>query len=107
MSTEPGQAQTVVAPGGPGGGPLAVVLRLAAVAAGVSAWFVFRRSFPASHGPQAFIRYVMVWALCESVGLYGLVLGLLTRDIPAAAPFLLGSAALLVAFRPRPEQFAG
>ncbi len=95
---------TAAAPGGRGSGPLAVVLRLMAVAAGVSAWVIFRRSFPASRGPQALPRYVMVWALCESVGLYGLVLGLLTRDIPAAAPFLLGSAGLLLVFRPRSEQ---
>jgi F0F1-type ATP synthase membrane subunit c/vacuolar-type H+-ATPase subunit K len=91
----------------PGDSPLGGILWLAGATSGVTAWVVFRRSFPAARGQQAFTRYVLVWALCETVGLYGLVLGILTRDLGEALPFLVAAAGLLLAFRPRLEHLAG
>lgn len=53
---------------------------------------------------------VIVWALCEGVGIVGLVLALLSGDAIEGVPFFAAAALLMVAHRPsrwRLEPFAG
>jgi len=57
--------------------------------------------------PQAVsTTYIMCWAMSETAALFGLILGMLSRSLAEAQPFLLVSAALLLWQRPRPAHFA-
>lgn len=54
----------------------------------------------------AFTIYVMCWALADSIALFGLTLGFLSRRLEEALPFLVVAVALLVWQRPRRQHFA-
>jgi F0F1-type ATP synthase membrane subunit c/vacuolar-type H+-ATPase subunit K len=44
--------------------------------------------------------FVVSWALCDAVGLFGLLVALGSSDASRATPFLLGAAALFAIHRP-------
>jgi hypothetical protein len=86
---------------------------MAAAGVDIGAIYVFRRRLPldALAGEpvpapaEVFGSYVVCWALSESVGLFGLVLGIVGRSVAEAQPFLVVAAALLIWQRPRPAHF--
>jgi F0F1-type ATP synthase membrane subunit c/vacuolar-type H+-ATPase subunit K len=95
-----------------GGGPerMGSILMLLAVATGAAALVMHRRLPDARSGrwpddPTAaqalFTRYMVVWALAEAIGLFGLVLRFLGGDGSTALGFVAASAALLVYTRPQ------
>lgn len=96
------------------GAPPGMALALGVVAAAIAlASFAMRRAWierPAREGvldldePAALARFqarsIRIWVLCESIGVFGLVLCFLSGEPWQAVPFLAGSAALLWLHRP-------
>lgn len=79
-----------------------------AVVATLAIWVLRRRVLDVPDPTRAaippereFVVHLMSWALAEGVGLYGVVLGFVVRDVGSAVPFLVWAAVLLVALRPR------
>jgi hypothetical protein len=109
-------ALTVIVGSAPQAAPDVTTLRyvlMAAAGVDIGAIYVFRRRLPldALAGKpvpapaEVFGSYVVCWALSESVGLFGLVLGIVGRSVAEAQPFLVVAAALLIWQRPRPAHF--
>jgi len=91
----------VVGRGGAGGMQVEVLRWvLGALALLQAVGIVVLRARPAGAG--ALPVAIVCWALAESIGAYGLVLGILARDVGEGRPFLVVAAALLLWLRPRP-----
>jgi hypothetical protein len=90
--------------GGPGRLLPTVEATFLAVAAALTlvVWALHPRSLDASADPRAaLVRYVLCWALGESIAVFGLVSGFVARDAAAGTGLMLWSLALLVLLRPR------
>jgi hypothetical protein len=108
--------------GSPGAEPvlaalmLPMLLAVAWVLTGV-VWFVHLRFLAPAPGrrpaapaggvdpERTFLLLVLCWGLGEAIGVFGLVLGILGRELETALVFFAWSAALLLVVRPRPAHF--
>ena len=102
-------AVAVFLPSANGGGMDAEFVRTAlsalAVGSGLAAVLVWRRSLAAGGGApieRSALQSsaIIVWALCESVAVFGLVTVVLTGDAREFVPFGAAAAALLLLHRP-------
>lgn len=87
--------------------PLPLLLALAVAAAAESgAILAVPRLMPAAPPPT---RSIVRWALAESIGLYGLVLGVMGAAVPVVLGFVGWSVLLMLLLRPatRAEDGAG
>jgi hypothetical protein len=95
----------VVAPAGtaPAGVAHVGLLRRTFVAAGLVqsavAWLVHRRVTP--RAPRGFALLLVSWTLGESIAVYGLVLGLVARNVSEGVAFFVWAAVVLFLTRPR------
>lgn len=55
--------------------------------------------------PKYFMTMIILWAIVESIALFGFVIGLLTRDFSVAIPFILAAAVAMFYYRPSARAF--
>jgi F0F1-type ATP synthase membrane subunit c/vacuolar-type H+-ATPase subunit K len=84
---------------------LRTTLYVLAVASGLIAWQVHRRLTLGGPLPpdQRMTHHLLGWVFCESIAMYGFVLGLLRRSLDDAAVLMVVGVLALLATRPRPE----
>ena len=95
---------------------LPLLLVIAALQSAI-VWFVRRRFLAVAVEPvsipgeqrtdptRIFSLHVVCWGLAEAIAVFGLVLGILARDLDTPAVFFVWSAGMLLALRPRAEHF--